>query len=261
MRALNIGATGMLAQQLKVEVISNNIANLNTTGFKRQRAEFQDLLYNNVVRPGSTSSDVGTVVPSGIQLGAGVRAAGVYRISDQGAFQITDNQLDLAIQGEGYFTVQRPDGDVAYTRAGSFQLNDQGEVVTLEGYVLNPGINVPQDAVDITINRSGEVLVKIEGQEEFVNVGQIETAIFANDAGLQALGGNLFLPTPASGDPQIGLPDTPGHGSMLQGALEGSNVNIVSEITDLITAQRAYEMNSRVIRTSDEMMNAVNQMR
>lgn len=261
MRALDIGATGMLAQQMNVEVISNNIANMSTTGFKRQRAEFHDLLYNNVQRPGAASSDAGTIVPSGIQMGSGVKAAGVYRINEQGPTQITDNELDLAIQGSGYFSVEMPDGNIAYTRAGSFQLNQDGQIVTLKGFPLQPGLNVPPETVDLTVNESGEVLAKIEGQEALVNVGQIDMTTFANDAGLEALGDNLFLPTEASGDPQIGVPNTPGFGGILQGALESSNVDIVSEITRMITAQRAYEMNSKVIRTADEMMNTMNQMR
>ncbi len=261
MKSLSIGATGMLAQQLNVEVISNNIANMNTTGFKRQRTEFQDLLYENVRRPGSTSSDAGTVVPSGIQIGAGVRAAGVYRIHDQGALQITDNELDVAIRGEGFFQIELPTGETAYTRTGSFQLNAEGEIVTLDGYRVLPGIVVPDDAVDITINESGEVLAKIDGQEAPVNAGQIQLANFPNDAGLEAIGQNLFLVTPASGAAVTGNPATAGFGNLLQGAVETSNVNAVEEITNLITAQRAYEMNSKTIRASDEMMNTITQLR
>ncbi len=261
MRALDIGATGMMAQQLNVEVISNNIANLGTTGYKRQRAEFHDLLYNTISRPGATSSDANTILPAGVQIGSGVTAAGVYRINEQGPMQITENELDIAIQGQGYFAVQMPDNTIAYTRTGSFQLNADGEIVTLKGFPLQPGLNVPPETVDLTINDSGEVLAKIEGQEALVNVGQIDMNTFANPAGLEALGDNLFLPTPASGDAQVGVPDTPGFGSILQGALESSNVDIVSEITRMITAQRAYEMNSKIIRTADEMMNTVNQLR
>ncbi|HEV7369202.1 flagellar basal-body rod protein FlgG [Arenibaculum sp.] len=261
MRSLAIGATGMLAQQLNVEVISNNIANMATTGFKRQRAEFQDLLYQNQRRVGSTSSDAGTIVPSGIQVGVGVKAAAVYRIHEQGNLQVTDNPLDLAINGHGYFQVELPDGNTAYTRAGSFQMNAEGTIVTPDGYTVLPGLVIPAEATAITVNASGEVLVKIDGQQEPQNVGQIQIATFANVAGLEAVGDNLLRDTPASGDAVVGNPGGPGFGSLRQGSLETSNVNIVSEITNLITAQRAYEMNSKVIRTTDDMMNTVSQMR
>jgi flagellar basal-body rod protein FlgG len=234
---------------------------MNTSGFKRQRAEFRDLLYMSMIRPGSTSSDVGTVVPSGIELGSGVRTAGVYRVGDQGPVQVTDNQLDLAIEGRGWFTVELPDGSLAYTRSGSLQLNAEGEIVTLEGYRVMPGITVPPDSIDVIVNKSGEVLVKIDGNQEFTNVGQLELANFVNEAGLAGLGNNLYQPTPASGEAIAGVPATPGFGGILQGAIESSNVNVVSEITNLIAAQRAYEMNSKVIRTADEMMNTTTQMR
>lgn len=261
MRSLNIGATGMLAQQLNVEVISNNIANMTTTGFKRQRAEFQDLLYQNLRRVGSNSSDAGTVVPSGVQVGAGVKTAAVYRINEQGNISVTGNALDLAINGQGYFQVELPDGQTAYTRAGSFQLNAEGTIVTADGYNLQPGITVPQNAVDITVNPNGEVLVKLDGQIEPQNVGQIQLAVFPNPAGLEAVGDNLLLETPASGQVIAGNPGAPGIGRVIQQALETSNVNIVSEITNLITAQRAYEMNSRVISTTDQMLQSVTQLR
>jgi flagellar basal-body rod protein FlgG len=261
MRSLSIGSTGMLAQQLNVEVISNNIANMTTTGYKRQRAEFQDLLYQNYRRVGSTSSDAGTVVPSGIQIGAGVKTAAVYRINEQGTLQITDNSLDLAINGTGYFQVDMPDGTVAYTRAGSFQINAEGTVVTPDGYTVQPGIVIPQEAVQVTINPSGEVLVKLDGEIEPQNVGQIQLAVFANEAGLEAIGDNLLRDTPASGDPVAGNPGAAGYGRLVQGSVETSNVNIVQEITNLITAQRAYEMNSKVISTTDQMMTSVSQMR
>ncbi len=261
MRSLSIGATGMLAQQLNVEVISNNIANMTTTGFKRQRAEFQDLLYQNLRRVGSNSSDAGTVVPSGVQVGAGVKTAAVYRINEQGNISVTGNALDLAINGQGYFQVELPDGQTAYTRAGSFQLNAEGTIVTADGYTLQPGITVPQNAVDITVNPNGEVLVKLDGQVEPQNVGQLQLAVFPNPAGLEAVGDNLLLETPASGQVIAGNPGAPGIGRVIQQALETSNVNIVSEITSLITAQRAYEMNSRVISTSDQMMQSVTQLR
>ena len=261
MKALSIAATGMLAQQLNVEVISNNIANMNTTAYKRQRAEFQDLLYQNIERAGAASSDAGTVVPTGIQIGVGVRAAGVYRVTSQGELVNSDTPLDLAINGKGYFRVQLPSGEDDYTRAGSFQLSPTGEIVNSEGYPISPGITIPQEAIDISINPNGEVLVKIEGQLEPQNVGQFEVVTFPNNAGLQALGDNLLAETPASGAATIGAPNTPGYGAIVQGYLERSNVNSVAEITQLIAAQRAYEMNSKVISTADEMLSVTSNLR
>ncbi len=259
MRSLDIAATGMLAQQLNVEVISNNIANLTTTGYKRQRAEFQDLLYQDLRRVGSSSSDTGTIVPSGIQLGLGVKPAAVYRIAEQGNLSITENPLDVAISGRGYFQVELPDGDTAYTRSGAFQLSPDGEVVTSDGFVVLPGITIPEDALSITINANGEVYVQIRGQIQEQLVGQFELAIFANGGGLEAIGESLFLETAASGTPTTSTPGDSGLGILEQGALETSNVNVVNEITSLITAQRAYEMNARVIQTADEMMSATTQ--
>lgn len=261
MKALSIAATGMLAQQLNVEVISNNIANMNTTAYKRQRAEFQDLLYQNIERAGAASSDAGTIVPTGIQIGVGVRTAGVYRVTSQGELVNSDTALDIAINGKGYFRVQLPNGDDSYTRAGSFQLSPQGEIVTSEGYTVSPGITIPQEAIDITINANGEVLVSIEGQLEPQNVGQFEVVTFPNNAGLQATGENLLLETPASGSAVIGTPNTPGFGGIVQGYLERSNVNSVTEITQLIAAQRAYEMNSKVISAADEMLSVTSNLR
>lgn len=261
MRSLNIGATGMLAQQLNVETISNNIANMSTTGFKRQRAEFQDLLYQSSRRVGSTSSDAGTTVPAGVQIGLGVKAGAVYRIHEQGPTQVTNNDMDIAINGQGFFQVQLPSGETAYTRAGSFQLNENGDVVTADGYPLVPGINIPAAAVDITVNGSGEVLVKLDGQTAPQNVGTITIAIFANQAGLEAVGGNLLKETPASGAAVVGNPSSNGYGALLQHSIESSNVNVVSEMTNLITAQRAYEMNSKVIQTTDEMLSTMSNMR
>lgn len=261
MRSLSIAATGMLAQQLNVEVISNNIANMNTTGFKRQRAEFQDLLYQEERRVGSTSSDSGTVVPTGVQIGLGVRTANVYRITDQGNLQGTDNTYDIAIRGKGFFKITLPDGGTAYTRAGSFQLSPNGQVITPDGYTVQPGITIPPDAINVTINASGEVLVTTQGQVQPQNVGQFELASFANESGLEALGDNLFKETPASGTATDGVPGLTGFGTILQGFVETSNVNAVTEITSLITAQRAYEMNSRVIETSDEMMQSLTSLR
>ncbi|HEY0901090.1 MAG TPA: flagellar basal-body rod protein FlgG [Micavibrio sp.] len=261
MRSLDIGATGMHAQQTNVDVISNNIANMTTSGHKRQRVDFKDLIYQNIQRPGAQSSDVGTVLPSGLQLGLGVRVNSVYRIHEQGPIQMTENPLDLAILGDGFFQIQRPDGTTAYTRSGVFQVNGDGEIVTSQGYPLEPNINVPDDAISVSINLSGEVFAQLQGQTNMVNLGQIQTANFVNPAGLESVGDSLFLETEASGAPQVGSPDTENFGAIRQGALESSNVNVVEEITQLITAQRAYEMNSKVIQTSDEMLQTVTQLR
>ncbi len=260
MRSLSIASTGMLAQQLNVEVISNNIANMNTTAFKRQRAEFQDLLYQDQRRVGSTSSDSGTIVPAGIQLGLGVRTAAVYRIPSQGNLTLTDAPLDIALQGKGYFQVTLPSGDVAYTRAGSLQLSANGEIVTPDGYLLQPSISIPNNALGITINVSGEVLVDT-GTTTPTTAGQIQLATFPNEVGLVALGQNLLKESPASGSAQTGTPGSTGFGTTLQGFLETSNVDVVSEITNLITAQRAYEMNSKVIETSDQMLQTATNLR
>ncbi len=261
MRALGIATTGMLAQQRNVEVVSNNLANMNTTGFMRRRTEFHDLLYQNLRRVGSTASDAGEIVPTGVQLGLGVKLAAVYRIHAQGNLTATDNTFDMAIQGKGFFQIELPDGETGYTRDGTFQLNANGQLVTHDGYAVVPGITVPEDAVDVTINQSGEVLVKLQGQVNLQNVGQLQIATFANEPGLQAIGSNLFTETPASGSATVGTPQTSGYGSILQGFLETSNVNSVEEITNLISAQRAYEMNSKVIQTVDEMMASASNLR
>lgn len=261
MRSLSIGATGMLAQQLNVEVISHNIANMNTTSYQRRRAEFQDLLYQNLRRVGSDSSDANTTVPVGVQVGLGVKTAAVYRITEQGNLTLTENPLDVAINGEGYFRIQLPSGDTAYTRAGSFQLDGDGDIVTVDGLTVQPGLTVPNNAIDISINASGQVLVSLDGQTAPANIGQLELARFPNDAGLLAVGDNLFLETPASGAPTTAVPGTAGFGTIQQGFLETSNVNVVEEITNLITAQRAYEMNSKVIETSDQMMSTLTNLR
>ena len=261
MRSLDIAATGMLAQQRNVEVVSNNIANMNTTAFKRRRTEFQDLIYQDLRRVGTTSSDTGSVVPAGVQLGLGVKLAAVYRIHEQGNLTATDNTFDLAIQGKGFFQISLPNGETAYTRDGTFQLDANGNIVTHDGFLLQPSITVPGNAIDVTINSSGEVLVKIEGKVTLSNLGQIQIATFQNEPGVQAEGNNLYTETPASGTPTVGNPADEGFGSILQGFLETSNVNAVEEISNLISAQRAYEMNSKVIQTSDEMMGTLTTMR
>ena len=261
MKALSTAATGMLAQQLNIDVIANNIANMNTTGFKRQRAEFQDLLYQNIERVGANSSDAGTVVPSGIQIGVGVRTAGVYRISDQGALQNTGNQFDMAINGKGYFRIQLPDGQDAYTRAGSFQIDPQGQLVSPQGYVVQPAITIPQGSIDVSINEQGEVSYKQDGTAAPQVAGTLDLSIFANEVGLEAIGSNMFLESQASGAPNTSTPGQIGFGTVFQGFLENSNVNAVGEITAMISAQRAYELNSKVIQTSDEMSQAANNLR
>jgi flagellar basal-body rod protein FlgG len=254
---LDIAATGMAAQELNVNTISNNIANMTTTGYKRQRAEFQDLLYQTKVAPGSTSSDTNTVVPSGIQQGLGVKTGSLYRIDQQGALQQTDNNYDLANTGAGHFQVLLPDGTTAYTRDGSFQLNQNGQMVTSEGYLVQPTITVPTDAVSVSINPSGQVAVTIQGQTAPSIVGQIQLAVFPNNAGLSALGNNLFAVTQASGAAVVGNPGLTGYGTLQQGFLEASNVDVVTEITSLIQAQRAYEMNSKVIQSGDQMLSTI----
>jgi flagellar basal-body rod protein FlgG len=261
MRSLSTGATGMMAQQLNVEVISNNIANMSTTAFKRQRAEFQDLLYQNQRRPGSTSSDANTIVPTGVQIGVGVRTAGVYRIHEQGNLTTTGNPYDLAISGKGYFQITLPSGETAYTRAGSFQVDGQGQIVTVDGYQLQPGITVPAGSLAVSIDATGIVEARIAGQAQPQQLGQIQLATFINDAGLESTGDNLYLETPASGQATVGNPNAAGFGVLRQGYVETSNVNPVQEITNLITAQRAYEMNSKVITASDEMLQTAGRLR
>ena len=261
MQALRTAATGMAAQQLNVEVISNNIANMNTVGFKRQRAEFQDLLYQTLVRAGTQSSSQGTVVPTGVQIGAGVRAGATYRITTQGSLTRTDNRYDLAIDGRGFFQVLMPSGETAYTRAGNFSVNDQGQLVTQDGYQVQPAISIPQDATDVTISPTGQVQVTQPGNAVPNVVGQLELASFMNEGGLSAQGGNLYLQTGASGAPTTGTPGQQGVGVLDQGYTEASNVDPVSEITALIVAQRAYEMNSKVISTADNMLQTANQVK
>jgi flagellar basal-body rod protein FlgG len=260
MQALRTAATGMAAQQLNVEVISNNIANMNTVAFKRQRAEFQDLLYQTLETAGAQTSDQGTIVPTGVQIGAGVKAGSVYRISTQGALTRTDNKYDLAIDGRGYLQVLTPQGDTAYTRAGNLAVNDQGQLVTQDGYQIQPAISIPSDALDVVISKSGQVQVTQANGTPTV-IGTLELATFVNEGGLIAQGANLFKESGASGPPTTGTPGSVGFGSLLQGYTEASNVDAVAEITALIVAQRAYEMNSKVISTADSMLAVANQVK
>ena len=259
MRSLNIAATGLAAQQTNIDVISHNLANMTTSGYKKERAEFQDLLYENLRRVGTSSSDAGTIIPTGVQLGLGVKTAGVYRNHEQGTVSGTGNPLDIAIQGKGFFQIEMPSGDFSYTRNGAFQLSPDGEIVTIDGYKVSPGITIPQDAVDVSINAKGEVEVTQDGQAAPSKIGQLDMVNFINPAGLKAVGDNLYQQTAASGDPQTSVPGDVGFGTVLQGFLEQSNVDPVSEITGLIVAQRAYEMNTKVIKASDEMMQTLNQ--
>jgi flagellar basal-body rod protein FlgG len=254
MRALSIAATGMAAQQTNVEVIANNLANMNTTGYKSQVAEFQDLLYQNVEQPGAQSSDSNTLLPSGIQLGSGVRTTAVARVTTQGALGSTGNPYDVAIQGSGYFRITMPDGTFSYTRAGNFALSPTGQIVTQQGYTVAPGISVPPTATAVQINAQGQVLATVPGQTAPQLEGQLELDRFPNEGGLSAQGGNLFTETTSPGAPQAGVPGTTGYGTIQQGYLEASNVDPVSAITSLITAQRAYEMNSKVITAANDML-------
>ena len=261
MMALRTAATGMAAQQLNVEVISNNIANMNTVAYKKQRAEFEDLLYQNVERAGAQTSDSGTIAPTGIQLGAGVKAGSVYRITTQGSPTQTGNQYDLAISGKGYFQVLLPSGQTAYTRAGNFSVNQTGQLVTQDGYTVIPAITIPTTATATSISATGQVQVTLPGTTTTTIVGQLQLASFFNEGGLEATGGNLYLETGASGPATIGQPTVNGLGSLMQGYTEASNVDPVTEISSLIVAQRAYEMNSKVITTADQMLATNSQMK
>jgi len=260
MLALYTAASGMAAQELAVQVISNNIANLSTTGYKRQRAEFQDLLYDHVRQVGTQSSNQGNILPVGIELGLGVKTVGTPRLMTQGNLSSTSNSLDVAVQGDGFFKILMPDGSFAYTRDGSFNLDAQGRIVTANGNVVQPGVTVPPTATSITINQQGQVSVTIPGSTTPSVLGQFTLTRFINEAGLQAIGDNLLVETPASGPPQDGLAMQNGYGNIQQGNLEQSNVDAVVEMTNLITAQRSYEMNSKVITATDQMLQTNNNM-
>ncbi len=261
MEILKIAATGMRAQQLNVQVIANNISNVNTSGYKRSRAEFSDLLYQTQERQGAFSSSAGTIVPVGVQVGLGVKPTAIARVSEQGALKPTDNPFDLAIDGPGYFVVRLPNSDLAYARAGNFQLSPEGQMVTADGFEVDPGVIIPPGASDVEINRSGEVFAFLEGENEPTLQGRLSLVTFVNEAGLFAMGDNLYRQTPASGEARLGLPGDNGFGLIRQGYLESSNVDVVAEITDLITAQRAYEMNARVIEAGDQMAQTVSNLR
>jgi flagellar basal-body rod protein FlgG len=250
----------MSAQETHLEGISNNIANANTVGYKRQRVDFQDLLYQTVRAPGAPTGPT-TTNPTGLQIGTGVRVVGTARVFSQGTLLNTQNPLDVAIEGNGFFVVQQADGTPAYTRAGGLQADGDGRLVTPEGLPLDPPLNVPPGATSISIAANGTVSVTLAGETDPVDVGQIQTANFVNPAGLRSIGHNLLLATPASGEPQLGEPGQDGRGALLQGSLEQANVDIVGEMIGLISAQRAYEINSKVISTADEMLRAATQLR
>ena len=259
-RALYTAATGMNAQEINVATISNNIANVNSTGYKKSRAEFQDLLYQNLRLVGTLSPN-GNQVPTGSQLGLGTKLGSVAKIYTQGDFIQTQNQLDMAITGKGFFQIALPDGTIAYTRAGSFKMNNTGQVVTADGLPLEPAITIPQDALQISVDQNGSVAVTQPGAVAPTVLGTIQLATFQNQAGLQAIGNNAFQQTDASGAPTVGNPNSDDRGKTQQGFLEMSNVSVVEEMVNLISAQRAYEMNSRTVQTADEMLQTANNMK
>ena len=254
--ALWISKTGLDAQQTRLSVISNNLANVNTNGFKRDQAVFEDLMYQNVRQVGARSSE-DTQLPSGMATGTGVRVVATEKLHTQGNLVQTGNALDVAIEGRGFFQILKPDGTLAYSRDGSFQIDSQGQVVTANGYQLQPAISIPSNAQSITIGEDGIVSVLSGGAATPTQVGNIQTVDFINPTGLQAIGNNLFLETAASGAPQTGTPGLNGLGSLSSGALESSNVNVVEELVNMIETQRAYEMNSKVISTTDQMLQYV----
>ena len=257
MRSLYTAATGMVAMQMQIDTTSNNISNVNTIGYKKQRAEFADLFYQ-VAEYAGTSTSANTISPTGIEVGLGVRPTAVTKLFSQGDFKETENNLDMAITGNGFFQIQLPDGTISYTRNGSCKLNNEGTIVNADGYTLLPQITVPQDATQISIGTDGTVSVLQGGETQLAQIGQLETVTFINPAGLHALGDNLFLNTTASGDAIAGTPGLNGFGQIRQGFVEMSNVKLVEEMTDLITGQRAYEANSKSIQTSDAMLQTVN---
>jgi flagellar basal-body rod protein FlgG len=258
-RSLWISKTGLEAQQTQMDVISNNLANVSTTGFKRSRAVFEDLLYQNLRQPGAQSSQQ-TQVPSGLQIGTGVRPVATERVHTQGNLQQTNNTLDVAIQGNGFFQVLMPDGTTAYTRDGSFQTDSQGQIVTANGFVVQPAITIPANTLSVTIGQDGVVSVTQAGAAAAVQVGSLQLATFINPAGLESRGQNLYVETASSGTPSTNVPGTNGSGTLSQGYVETSNVNVVEELVNMIQTQRAYEINSKAISTSDQMLQRLSQI-
>lgn len=261
MRALKIAATGMLAQQMRVETISQNLSNMSTTGYSARRAEFADLHYQQMTRPGTINASDGTVLPTGVQLGLGVRPTSITVMVEQGALDQTNGQLDVAIEGPGYLELTLPSGQAAYTRDGGLKLNGDGQVVTSDGFGIVPDITIPAEATSISINADGEVYANFQDQVQPTLLGQFTLVQFINDKGLQAIGSNNFVETEASGAPLAGVPGTDGLGTLRQGYLEQSSVDAVREITELIEAQRGYELNSKVITAADQMLSATTQVR
>jgi flagellar basal-body rod protein FlgG len=257
-RALFTAATGMQVQQMNVDNIAHNLANASTVGFKRSRLEFHDLLYQNLRTPGA-SSNASTVLPVGLQIGLGARTVASQRIFLQGEYRQTDNPLDVVIEGAGFFQVRQTNGELAYTRSGAFHLNAQGQMVTATGDLLEPAITVPREATSLTIGTDGTVSVTVPGQANAQNVGQLQLALFVNPAGLESIGQNLYKETAASGQPTPSAPNSQGLGRVTQGFVEGSNVNVVEELVNMISAQRVYETNSKVITTADRMLGTINQ--
>ena len=258
-RSLWIAKTGLEAQQTQMDVISNNLANVSTNGFKRSRAVFEDLLYQNLRQPGAQSSQQ-TQIPSGFQLGTGVRPIATERLHTQGNLMQTSNQLDVAIQGAGFFQVLQPDGTTAYTRDGSFQTDSQGQIVTSNGFVVQPAITIPANATSVTIGQDGVVTITQPGASAPVQVGSMQLATFINPAGLESLGQNMYVETASSGTPSTNVPGTNGTGTVSQGYVETSNVNVVEELVNMIQSQRAYEINSKAITVSDQMLQKLTQM-
>ena len=259
MNALWIAKTGMTAQQTQLDVISHNLANVSTTGFKRNNAVFEDLIYQNLRQVGSNTTEQNQL-PTGLHLGLGVRTVATSRNFTQGSLQETKNNLDVAINGNGFFEVTMPDGTIGYTRDGSFQVSAQGQIVTNNGYLLNPGITIPANAQSVTVGNDGTVSVVLPGNAQPQSVGQIQLASFINPAGLEPKGQNLFAETAASGSPQTGAPGSNALGSLRQGFVETSNVNVVEELIGMIQTQRAYELNSKAIQTSDQMLQKLGQL-
>ena len=259
-RALWIASTGMQAQTLNIDVIANNLANVNTTGFKRSRADFQDLLYHSIRSAGTTSAQ-GSEVPTGIQIGHGTRPVATQKIFSQGDYQQTENQLDMAIEGNGFFQIIQPNGETAYSRAGAFKLDGQGRIVTSDGFLLEPEISIPTDATSISIGTDGTVSIKQAGESEPSEVGTVQLAMFINPSGLESIGRNLYLPTKSSGEVTTGTAGEDGFGTISQGYLEMSNVSVVDEMVSMIAAQRAYELNSKAVKTVDDMLQMANNLK
>lgn len=260
LKALNTAATGMQAQQTNMDVISNNMANSSTVGFKKARAEFEDLLYQTAKEPGSATG-LNAVSPTGVQTGLGVRTGAIQKDFKMGSARITENPLDMAVEGKGFFRIKDSEGNIVYTRNGEFKRSNEGQIVDKNGNLLMPGIEIPKDAVDINISSKGEVAIVRDQLSAPEIVGQVEVATFINPAGLKSLGKNHFATTAASGEPQVGTPGTEHYGTISQGQLEASNVNIVEEMVNMITAQRTYETNSKVIQASDQMLQTINNIR